>query len=555
MSRLKRILYHDKKNILCSILLILILKLLFILPMLIFGRIIDQINQFQYAVSQELILLVVTTLVYCVSAPWSIRYSMATTQKIIYQLSRELTAEIFEKDFGFFKRANIGVILRVTERGIFAYEVALSYFFEILMPSVITFLLLSVYIGFELGFYAFLYAIIFGLLSFYVIFKVVLLRRRYIQGVNDSEDALSGVFAEVFMAAKRIKYLNSFDASTQKLNSAYKAYALSSTRLSFYTALVKATQFLLTQLFALSIILIGLYLFVQQSRDFSLGQFVVLVALSGMMMQSVIALSDGYKEYQQFKLDKLRLDQLIAERIHILKQRDATLKIFSVDNLHIHAFSLNISAHLQLQNPQAIKISKGQRVAIVGESGEGKSTLLDLIAGIKASSALIFLDNVDLASIALSQLAQHFAYAFQHSEFLSGSLHRAVFFDHAISLQQFKAFKAYAGQVGLNQIVNLDLMDEIEMINLSGGEIKRLDVLRNMILEVDILLLDEPTAALDAEIAQQLWQLIFQHSSLQNQTLICATHDRSYLSHFDLIIQIKNHRLQVFDSAAWVKQR
>ena len=80
--------------------------------------------------------------------------------------------------------------------------------------------------------------------------------------------------------------------------------------------------------------------------------------------------------------------------------------------------------------------------------------------------------------------------------------------------------------------------DNFNFKNLSGGEIKRIDLLRTFFKGSPIIILDEPTSSLDMDISSSIWDIIF--SNNQNSTIICATHDLSKIDEFDMIIYIND---------------
>ena len=80
----------------------------------------------------------------------------------------------------------------------------------------------------------------------------------------------------------------------------------------------------------------------------------------------------------------------------------------------------------------------------------------------------------------------------------------------------------------------------------SAGEKKRLGLLRAFCLSREIMILDEPTESLDTQLCHQIWPQIFQY--LHGRTIICITHDLSYLKHFDMILELKDHQLHLTKS-------
>ncbi len=94
----------------------------------------------------------------------------------------------------------------------------------------------------------------------------------------------------------------------------------------------------------------------------------------------------------------------------------------------------------------------------------------------------------------------------------------------------------------LRSVYSSDSPDRpLEVNGLSGGEGKRLSLLRGLAAGRPITILDEPTSALDDHVASQVWKLILKAFSDRN--LICITHDERFLNDFDMVIRVDQGRV------------
>lgn len=532
---LKNILYSLKFRLIISILLTFISKLIIIIPTLLIGKIIDSINSSNGVATNYILLIAFSSVFYLVFSPFSVKFTTKTTQVVVYKFSLLITKNIFNKDYDFYKNSKIGGILRQTERGIISHEKLLTYFFNLIIPNIIMLAVICGYIFLTIGVLPFLICIFYSILTFLLLVKIISIRRKYIKNVNDAEDDLGEVFAETFMCAKTIKFRDTFDDSTKLLKNNYKKYGITSTELSFYTEIIKSLQFLSTNILTIIVIVAGIYL-TSSNQNFTIGDFVVFISLSALMMTSIISLSEGYKEYDQFTLDGLKLKELL-ELPEINNPKSFTFNE-EFKMITIGKFDLEIQPNQHLINPEEIVISKGQKVALIGKTGQGKSTLLNLLSGIRGSEKTIYINKTDLKSFNSQSISKVFSYSFQNPEFLSGDLKRAVFLDSEVSNLAFENFKVQASNIGFSYFMSSSLNDLINLKNFSGGEIKRLDLLRILSFSTDVLILDEPTSSLDHNISKEVWTEIF--SIFKEKTIICATHDTSYLHKFDTILHVEH---------------
>ncbi|MBM3381253.1 MAG: ABC transporter ATP-binding protein [Betaproteobacteria bacterium] len=183
--------------------------------------------------------------------------------------------------------------------------------------------------------------------------------------------------------------------------------------------------------------------------------------------------------------------------------------------------------------PTSIDFKEGQRIALVGESGAGKSTLLRLLAG------LLPPNQGQVVGASKSLLATQSPYVFQGSIFenivypqlpeQSSELRRARERALELVLTLMLAHTAAGAELFLNKKVGF--MGE----GLSGGEKARVALARLLFADKPILLLDEPTANLDATSAAAFWEAVWRWQRMPGRarTVVAVTHARKELEHFD----------------------
>ena len=178
---------------------------------------------------------------------------------------------------------------------------------------------------------------------------------------------------------------------------------------------------------------------------------------------------------------------------------------------------------------------------IMGESGHGKTTLIDLITGLqKPDSGKILVDGQPIEGGMLPYWKSTIGYLPQDSFFIDGSFRENLIWDSA-------------GKISDKDIFNvLELVNAVHLVkrfkngldeyivnyqfNFSGGECQRLALARVLLREPRLLLLDEATSSLDSENEKQIMEVI---GKLKNtMTIIFVTHRTSVLSYFDKVVRI-----------------
>ena len=193
----------------------------------------------------------------------------------------------------------------------------------------------------------------------------------------------------------------------------------------------------------------------------------------------------------------------------------------------------------------SFSIKPNERVAIVGKSGSGKTSLLMLMAGLeKPSAGKIDFQNISLNELNEDQLTdfrkQHIGIVFQ-SFYLIPSYTALENVSLALEINFEKKAKEQAELL----LVELGLQDRLHHFpsQLSGGEQQRVAIARAMINKPPLVLADEPTGNLDEENSLLISNLLLQSSLQYQQSLCLVTHDLDLAKKCDRIIQIENGKL------------
>ena len=193
-----------------------------------------------------------------------------------------------------------------------------------------------------------------------------------------------------------------------------------------------------------------------------------------------------------------------------------------------------------------LDLEQSQKIAILGKTGSGKSSLLQLLVrNYDANQGKLLLAEKPISAYSEETLRRQICFLTQRVHVFSDTLRQNLQFASADKISDEKMIEVLH-QVGLSKLLeqegkglNLWLGDGGRP--LSGGEQRRLGLARILLNNAPILLLDEPTEGLDRETERQILRLILQHA--ENKTLIMVTHRLSSIEQFDKICVIDNGRL------------
>ncbi|MCB2289927.1 ABC transporter ATP-binding protein [Clostridium sp. CS001] len=184
-------------------------------------------------------------------------------------------------------------------------------------------------------------------------------------------------------------------------------------------------------------------------------------------------------------------------------------------------------------NDVNLSISKGEFVSIVGHSGCGKSTLLNMVAGLlRPTDGEILIHGSDVSEKNEKELAllrnETIGYILQGQNLLSNFTILDNICMPAYLSPRKKIVKVKA--LELLEEVGLKGMDGEYPANLSGGELRRVSIIRALINSPEILIADEPTSNLDPENSKMVMKL-FKEISDKGTTVLISTHDLEFLDY------------------------
>ncbi|MGC1877919.1 MAG: ABC transporter ATP-binding protein [Rhabdochlamydiaceae bacterium] len=193
------------------------------------------------------------------------------------------------------------------------------------------------------------------------------------------------------------------------------------------------------------------------------------------------------------------------------------------------------------------EIKRGESIAIVGKSGEGKSTLLHILGTLeKPCSGSLEICGQNVAEAFLPKLrSQHIGFIFQsYHLFEDSTALDNVLMPAKIARQPIhKGSPSYQRALKLLAIVGLEKRAASFANLLSGGEKQRVAIARALCNDPDLILADEPTGNLDHAHSQEVHSLLIGLARDLNKSLIVVTHDKEFSSLCDKILQLKDGNL------------
>jgi len=312
----------------------------------------------------------------------------------------------------------------------------------------------------------------------------------------------------------------------------------SSLRLTFLSSVYSLTNNTITSLIQLTILGVGGYFIIK--GELTLGALMAFIPLFAQVLSPVEEIAGTIQGFFQASGPMDRVEELLFLQPNIKDKEDAQTLSFK-KNIVFKNVGFSYDETPILHNI-SFEINRGERVAFVGKSGSGKSTILKLILHLnKRDGGEILVDNYSIDSIKLHSLRKNMGVVFQESYIFSDTIaNNITLLDSIVTDTKLK--KAIE-QAQLSEWIE-SLTEGIETRlgeggqELSGGQKQRVGIARAIRTEPQILLLDEVTSALDAHTEAEINNLF--ESIYKGHTLIMATHKLSSLVNVDKIFFLKD---------------
>ena len=334
---------------------------------------------------------------------------------------------------------------------------------------------------------------------------------------------LNGDFKEILSAVTTLKMFGRIDAAAGKLkltSEKSSAATLEVLKLAFVSSF--ALELITTLAIALVAVTLGLRL-LAGAVEFEAALFLLIIAPE--FFAPVRKLGVMFHVVISAKLALERLESFLVS---------APVKVAGVEKLKLPPEILleNVSYTYPLKKVAVLReinlrIAAGKITAIIGESGSGKSTLLKLMAGlILPTSGEIFFSELPTSKMQRASLFSKIAYLPQNPHLFDATLE-----------ENFSMFNRLDTAKLPELLGALDLNLELfSTQKISRGQLQRLGLVRALLKDSPVILLDEPTANLDAETELKVLTLLKKYSS--RRTIVISTHRAAVMELADATIEL-----------------
>jgi ATP-binding cassette, subfamily C, bacterial LapB len=300
----------------------------------------------------------------------------------------------------------------------------------------------------------------------------------------------------------------------------------------------------LTQLVSVSLILIGVYLISQ--RELTMGALIAVSMLSSRALAPASQIVGLLMQYQGARTAMDSLNKIMEKPV----ERPVGASFVQRPKLRGDIEFRNVKFAYPNRQDAALdglsfKITAGERVALIGRVGSGKSTIQRLIMGLyQPTDGAVLLDGIDLRQLDPADVRRNLGCVSQDVTLFYGTLRENVIF--GLPYADDSAVVAAAEVAGMADFVNrhpqcFDMPVGERGESLSGGQRQSVGLARAVLHNAPILLLDEPTSAMDFSTEAQITARVTAFA--QDKTVVLVTHRTSMLAMVTRVLVIDGGKI------------
>ncbi len=443
--------------------------------------------------------------------------------------------KLFKKPYVWHLNNSVGYFSSALDRVCANMQTWLCDFPIDFMPATVLITCFFIY-TFVISPWLFLY--FFVMLGLLVIITRLLYAKRifYISALTKQMLKFGKVFIDFLYNVRSVKKMNLFDFADKKINNQADKTIEKAVELMRYNSKQWGIMECIIQTMTLGPIGYFLYQYIQTGGGLEVVVMIAAIApqleqTGRRMMHFMTASARVLTEYN--RLAEHLGDEPVPAGLKTVSKWDT----ITFDDTY---FEFVKDGHIFRHSVPFFEIKKGDHIAVVGRSGEGKSTFLNLLTGqYPCQRGEIRVDKTPFHQMDSTFFDKHVAYISQDVELFNVSLYDNIVMGKKVSKEKLQ--KVIDG-CQLNELVarmdgnlNCDLGEK--GVKVSAGEKQRINLARGLLLNRDIMVLDEITANLDPATTHKIWEFIF--AEYADKTIVAVSHEKDLLNFISRQIEFK----------------
>lgn len=356
---------------------------------------------------------------------------------------------------------------------------------------------------------------------------------------------LLSVLEETLTGLRIIKGFNAENKMIRQFGAANEKFAKTFRRVARKAYLAHPVSEFLSTVVLLIVIYYGGFLALKGTGNMSPDRLIAFVVVFSQIIHPAKAISTAWFNIQKGMASIDRINEVLNAPETITQKPDAVRLTGFRESIEFRNiwFAYN---HEPVLKDISLTIRKGQTVAVVGRSGGGKSTLVDLIPRfIDPDRGSVFIDGVDVRDVNIRDLRQMMGIVSQQAILFNDTFYNNISFAVDGEVEPDSVYRA-ANIANASDFIAETAEGYENTVGeggnkLSGGQRQRISIARAIMANPPILILDEATSALDTESERLVQDAMLK--LMKNRTSVIIAHRLSTIQHADLIVVVEDGRI------------
>ncbi|MGE5672598.1 MAG: peptidase domain-containing ABC transporter [Mycobacterium leprae] len=384
-----------------------------------------------------------------------------------------------------------------------------------------------------------------GLISIPLMLLVIIAFVRPVRQKRDELSARTGAQATAFFdkmdIVRPMKVFHAEGQVTQRLMDSVRRTSGTTTSVANLAAVPAALTGLVNGITTTAVLWVGAAQVA--TGGLTPGQFIFSFGLLAQFMAPIVRLPNMALQLQ----DALALIERVQSIMSLPKESETCGTVRLPDlagEIRLENVTFGYSKRKPVLRDISMQIRPGERIAVVGETGSGKTTLAAILAGLyQPGKGHVRFDGHDLAELDMADLRRHISAVFQKPYLFEGLVWENIALDRELSLPDIErvAMLALADDFIRQMPMGYSSMLNPGGANLSGGQQQRIGIARALLHEAPVLILDEATSSLDSGTEHEIWANIAAQRS--GRTTVVMAHRLSTIIGADRVYVLADGRI------------
>ncbi len=466
------------------------------------------------------------------------------TQKLTYQIREEAYKKVINFNMDTFSNMHISTLItRMT-----ADINNIGDFIGRILPMFVSsgiFLIVVLVVMCFINIYFALVMILCSLVLVIIVFNLGKKMEYYNRKDIENIEKLNNYFGETFSGINTINLFNIQKERKEELDKYNKEETEISKRYFTIQSILNPVESITKYL----IIAIVIYLCIQgKVAGIDVGIIYIVVSYIDKFFEPLAHILYHYEYLQQGKVSMKRINELLEknENMENIYQGESAERLEG--NIRFKNVNFSYIEGKPVLEDVTFSINKSEKVALIGETGAGKTTIINLILGFyKINSGNILFDGKNMDDLSLESIRKNVSFIQQNPYVFDDTIKRNIIINDNNKISDEKIIEILK-QVGLyDKVMNFKngMYEKVKENLFSKGEKQLLAFARAIAKETSIYIFDEPTSNIDIESEKQLKRVIDNLS--KDSTIIIIAHRPATIENVDKILKVKDGKVEIIN--------